>query len=89
LEQDLSLKKQLLDVVILRREEGPFSGRLPDGLEDLARHNLPQREALVRHYWQGQSLPEIARALDRTPAAVAGLLHRGLKKLRALLVEPA
>src|SRR5262249_6264927 len=34
------LKKQLLDVVILRREEGTFSGRLPDGLEDLARHNL-------------------------------------------------
>jgi hypothetical protein len=40
LEKDLSLKKQLLDVVIIRREEGPFSERLPDGLEGLARHNL-------------------------------------------------
>src|SRR5205085_7872606 len=40
LEKDLSLKKQLLDVVILRREEGPFRERLPDGLEDLAAHNL-------------------------------------------------
>jgi hypothetical protein len=40
LEIDLSLKKQLLDVVILRREEGPFLGLLPDGLEDLAAHNL-------------------------------------------------
>jgi hypothetical protein len=30
----------LLDVVILRREEGIFRERLPDGLENLARHNL-------------------------------------------------
>lgn len=40
LEKDLSQKKQLLDVVILRRTEGTFSGRLPDGMEDLADHNL-------------------------------------------------
>src|SRR5207302_992827 len=40
LEKDLSLKKQLLDVVILRREAGPFSERLPDGFDDLAAHNL-------------------------------------------------
>jgi hypothetical protein len=40
LEKDLSLKRQLLDVVVVRREEGPFSGQLPDGLEGLAAHNL-------------------------------------------------
>jgi hypothetical protein len=40
LEKDLSLKQQFLDVVILRRGPGPFHGRLPDGLEDLAVHNL-------------------------------------------------
>jgi hypothetical protein len=40
LEIDLSLKKQLLDVVIVRREEGTFSERLPDGLEGLAAYNL-------------------------------------------------
>src|SRR5712692_2455901 len=40
LEKDLSLKKQLLDVVILRRGEGRFAGQLPDGFEDLAAHNL-------------------------------------------------
>jgi hypothetical protein len=28
LEKDLSLKKQLLDVVVLRREEGPFNAAL-------------------------------------------------------------
>jgi hypothetical protein len=40
LEKDLSIKRQLLDVVILRKREGRFDGRLPDGLEDLAAHNL-------------------------------------------------
>src|SRR5688572_20373320 len=40
LEKDLSLRKQLLDVVVLRRKPGTFSGRLPDGLVPLANHNL-------------------------------------------------
>jgi hypothetical protein len=39
-EKDLSLKKQLLDVVILRKEPGPLDRQLPDGMEDLAAHNL-------------------------------------------------
>jgi hypothetical protein len=39
LEKDLALKKQLLDVVVLRRGPGVFVGRLPDGLDDLAAHN--------------------------------------------------
>ena len=41
-----------------------------------------QREALVLHYWQGWTLPQIAAHLGRSPAAVAGLLQRGLKALR-------
>lgn len=41
-----------------------------------------QREALILHYWQGFSLAEIGKTLDRSPAAVAGLLSRGLRKLR-------
>jgi hypothetical protein len=39
-EKDLSLRKQLLDLVIVRRSDAPFAGRLPDGLDDLVRHNL-------------------------------------------------
>jgi RNA polymerase sigma-70 factor (ECF subfamily) len=46
-----------------------------------------QREAIVLHYWQGCSLAETAQQLGRSPAAVAGLLHRGLKTLRGLLTE--
>src|SRR5690349_11038005 len=40
LEKDLSLKKQLLDVIILRRYPGVFTEPLPEGLEKLAAHNL-------------------------------------------------
>jgi hypothetical protein len=39
-ESDLSVQQQLLDVVIVRRGRGRFAGRLPDGLEPLAPHNL-------------------------------------------------
>jgi DNA-directed RNA polymerase specialized sigma24 family protein len=44
-----------------------------------------QREAVVRHYWQGQSLQEIGQHLGRSPVAVAGLLKRGLQQLRSRL----
>jgi hypothetical protein len=40
IERDLSLKQQFLDVIIIRRRKGRFSGLLPDGLDDLATHNL-------------------------------------------------
>jgi hypothetical protein len=40
LEKDLALKRQLLDAVVLRRGSGQFAGRLPDGLDNLAAHNL-------------------------------------------------
>src|SRR4051812_28910235 len=40
LEKDLSLKQQLLDVVLLRTGAAPLTRRLPDGFEVLAPHNL-------------------------------------------------
>ena len=39
-ERDLSVQQQFLDVVVVRRGRGHFAGRLPDGLEGLAAHNL-------------------------------------------------
>jgi RNA polymerase sigma-70 factor (ECF subfamily) len=44
-----------------------------------------QREALMLHHLQGAPLAEVAERLGRSPSAVAGLLHRGLKQLRVLL----
>jgi RNA polymerase sigma-70 factor (ECF subfamily) len=41
-----------------------------------------QREALVLQHWHGWKVSEIAEHLGRTRTAVAGLLKRGLGKLR-------
>jgi RNA polymerase sigma-70 factor (ECF subfamily) len=56
--------------------------RLADALAGVPE---PQREAIVLHHLQGCSLAETARRLGRTDAAAAGLLHRGLKRLRELM----
>jgi len=40
LEKDLSLKQQLLDVVLIHKGTEPLVCRVPDGFEDLAAHNL-------------------------------------------------
>jgi len=56
--------------------------RLADTLTQLP---AAQRQAIMLHHLQGCSLSETARLLQRTDAAVAGLLHRGLKKLRELM----
>jgi RNA polymerase sigma-70 factor (ECF subfamily) len=54
-------------------------GRLPDD----------QRQAVEMHHLQDGSVADIAQRLGRTEAAVAGLLRRGLKKLREILADPA
>ena len=41
-----------------------------------------QREALTLHHLSGWTLEEVGRHLDRSPAAVAGLMKRGLRTLR-------
>lgn len=40
IEKDLSAKKQLLDVVVVRKGDAPLKDPLPDGMEDFAEHNL-------------------------------------------------
>jgi RNA polymerase sigma-70 factor (ECF subfamily) len=46
-----------------------------------------QRRAVELHHLQGRSLAEVAGELGCSKPAVAGLLHRGLKRLRDLLHE--
>jgi RNA polymerase sigma-70 factor (ECF subfamily) len=45
---------------------------LPDG----------QREAVALYYFEGCSLAQLAQQLGRSESAAAGLLHRGLMRLR-------
>ncbi len=59
--------------------------QLTQALEELPE---AQRTAIELHYWQGLKLAEVAQRLGRTNAAVAGLLHRGLRALRKRLGAP-
>jgi RNA polymerase sigma-70 factor (ECF subfamily) len=48
----------------------------------------PDQERVVElHHLKGLPVGEVAQLMDRTRAAVVGLLFRGLKKLRVLLQE--
>ena len=53
--------------------------------EALARLPQDQRTAVELHHLEGYSVPEVGRRMDRSAGSVAGLLHRGLKALRAHL----
>ena len=63
-------------MTVQRNEEGL---RLSDAL---ARLPDAQREALVLQHWHDWSVSEIAQHMGRSRTAVAGLLKRGLQKLR-------
>jgi RNA polymerase sigma-70 factor (ECF subfamily) len=65
---------------LAQRNEGLL--RLAHALAQLL---AAERSALELHYVHGQSISEISQVLGRTPHAVAGLLRRGLEKLRNLL----
>ena len=58
--------------------------RLVDALASLSES---QREAVILHYWHDCTVAAIAEHMGRTPAAVAGLLKRGLQQLREQLRE--
>lgn len=58
-------------------------------VEALATLPDSQRRAVELHHLKGMSLGEIAEELGVTRPAVAGLLHRGLKALRAKLATRA
>jgi RNA polymerase sigma-70 factor (ECF subfamily) len=58
--------------------------RLAAAVEELP---AEQREAIERHYLHGERLDAVATALERSTAAVAGLIKRGMKRLRERLQE--
>jgi RNA polymerase sigma-70 factor (ECF subfamily) len=78
----------------LLASEEPTPGHVAIHNERLARLaeallHLPedQRQAVELHHLQGLSLAEVGRRLGRSREAVAGLVFRGLKTLRALLAD--
>jgi RNA polymerase sigma-70 factor (ECF subfamily) len=65
-----------------RADKNDRAVRLAAALEQLPE---AQREAVILRHLQGWTVAAIARRLDRTIPAVAGLLQRGLQQLRDLL----
>lgn len=54
----------------------------------LARLSDDQRQAVELHYLEGFPVAEVAERVGRSRPATAGLLYRGLKRLRELLNDP-
>lgn len=67
-----------------RAEKNELLLRLADALCELPEET---RAAVVLKHCRGWTLAQIGEHLGRTPAAVASLLHRGLRQLRTLLRE--
>lgn len=65
-------------------EEAEQLVRLADAV-----YQLPEAErtAIIGYYWQGASLAEVSELVGRSAAAAAGLVHRGLKRLRQELAR--
>ena len=75
--------------VLVQRLPGGERAERNDSLLELAAalETLPddQREAVELHYCQGWTLAQIATHLNRTTPSIAGLVHRGLMRLRGVL----
>jgi RNA polymerase sigma-70 factor (ECF subfamily) len=90
LEAELDLSSSRLECLLAADQTSP-SERVVRG-EDLLRlaravASLPsdQRQVVELHHLKGMSLAEVATRMGRSRPAVAGLLFRGLNKLRELL----
>jgi RNA polymerase sigma-70 factor (ECF subfamily) len=56
--------------------------RVADAMLDLPDE---QRTAVLGYYWRGATMAEIGEELERSAPAVAGLIHRGVKRLNQRL----
>jgi RNA polymerase sigma-70 factor, ECF subfamily len=94
IEADLEASSQRLDAWLAADQTSPSQAvSQAERAIQLARSiaSLPsdQREVILLKHLHGLSLSEIATRLEKTPAAIAGLLRRGLEQLRETLAEDA
>ena len=94
LQEQLEQSSALLHRQLVAEQTSPsMKLEKQERLEQLANALLKlldgEREAVVLKHYHNWTVFEIARHLGRTEEAVAGLLRRGLKKLRELLALEA
>jgi RNA polymerase sigma-70 factor (ECF subfamily) len=93
LEAALEESSARLEAILADDEAGPESAairseRLIRLAAALARLPEDQRTAIELRHLRGLPVPEVCKIMGRTTPAVAGLLLRGVRKLRDLLSEP-
>lgn len=92
LEQELGESSLRLGALLAADQSSPSMGEqrrdravlLADALAGLP---AAQREVVLLRHWDGWPLAKVADHLGKTPAAVVGLLQRGLKALRERLED--
>ena len=82
LEEFLAVSGTSLSAGLVRQEQTLCLAKAIEALPE------DQKEALILQHWHGWKVAEIAQHLGRSRMAVAGLLKRGLAKLRKVL-EPS
>jgi RNA polymerase sigma-70 factor (ECF subfamily) len=93
LEAGLEESSARLEAVIAADQSSPSQQVLRDELSmqlaaGLAELPDDQREAVELHHLHGLAVGDVAERMQRSRAAVVGLLFRGIKKLRNHLDEP-
>lgn len=82
-----------LEALLASEESNPSHGalraeRLIELAEALARLPEDQRTAVELRYLQGLAVPDVAERMGRSTVSVTGLLYRGMRALRGVMVEP-
>jgi RNA polymerase sigma-70 factor, ECF subfamily len=90
LEEDMDRSSANLAALVAREQSSPSQQAVRQEqvlalAEALAQLPEDQRAAVELHHLQGYSLTEVGQQMQRSKEAVAGLLFRGLKRLRLLL----
>ena len=76
-----------LELMLEADQTSPLSGAIRNErwiqlIKNIELLPIAQREAIILFYVEGCGISEICQRLEKTPAATAGLLKRGLRTLR-------
>jgi RNA polymerase sigma-70 factor (ECF subfamily) len=93
LETALEQSSAKLEALLASEQSNPSQGalrseRLIELAEVLARLPEDQRTAIELRYLQGLAVPDVAERMGRSTVSVTGLLYRGMKALRDVMIEP-